>query len=61
MDVILVIVLCVSIGLVALALGILIGIITRKRIGERKIGTAEERAKKIEADAKLKSEMKLTE
>ena len=57
MDPILVIVLCVSIGLVALALGILIGVITRKRIGERKIGTAEERAKKIEADAKLKSEM----
>jgi hypothetical protein len=46
------IIICVAVGIVALALGIVIGILIRRSIAEKKLGIAEERAKKIEADAK---------
>ena len=39
--------------LIGVAAGIFIGILIRKRVAEKKIGSAEEAAKKIEADAKL--------
>ena len=39
--------------LAGLGIGIFIGIMIRKRIAEKKIGSAEEAAKKIEADAKM--------
>ena len=57
MDPILVIALCSGIGVAALLLGILIGFLVRKAIAKRKLGTAEERAKQIEADSKMKAEM----
>ncbi len=56
MDPILVIALCSGIGVAALLLGILIGFLVRKAIAKRKLGTAEERAKQIEADSKIKAE-----
>ena len=57
MDPILVIALCSGIGVAALLLGILIGFLVRKAIAKRKLGTAEERAKQIEADSRMKAEM----
>ncbi len=57
MDPILVVALCSGIGVAALLLGILIGFLVRKAIAKRKLGTAEERAKQIEADSKMKAEM----
>ncbi|MBR3965412.1 MAG: ribonuclease Y [Clostridia bacterium] len=57
MDPILVIALCSGIGVAALLLGILIGFFVRKAIAKRKLGTAEERAKQIEADSRMKAEM----
>lgn len=38
---------------VGLGVGIMLGILIRKRIAEKKIGSAEEAAKKIESDAKM--------
>ncbi len=39
--------------LIGIAAGVFIGILIRKRVAEKKLGSAEEAAKKIEADAKL--------
>ena len=50
------IIICVAVGIVALALGIVVGILIRRSIAEKKLGIAEERAKKIEADAKVAAE-----
>ena len=49
------ILICVAVGIVALAAGIVIGIILRRSVAEKKLGIAEERAKKIEADAKIQA------
>lgn len=50
------ILICVAVGVVCLAAGIVVGILIRKSIAEKKLGIAEERAKKIEADAKIQAE-----
>ena len=50
------ILICVAVGIVSIAVGIVIGILIRKSIAEKKLGIAEERAKKIEADAKIQAE-----
>ena len=50
------IIICVAVGIVMLGLGILFGILIRRSIAEKKLGIAEERAKKIEADAKVTAE-----
>ena len=50
------IIICVAVGIVMLGLGILFGILIRRSIAEKKLGIAEERAKKIEADAKVQAE-----
>ena len=50
------IIICVAVGVVGIALGIVIGILIRRSIAEKKLGIAEERAKKIEADAKVAAE-----
>ena len=39
--------------IVGVGLGILFGILIRKRVAEKKIGSAEEEAEKIKADAKM--------
>lgn len=46
----------IIIGVVALALGLLIGYIFRKTVGEKEIGSAEQKAKNIILDAENKSE-----
>ncbi|MBQ1196653.1 MAG: ribonuclease Y [Clostridia bacterium] len=50
------ILICVAVGIVGIAAGIVVGILIRKSIAEKKLGIAEERAKKIEADAKIQAE-----
>ena len=50
------ILICVAVGIVGIAAGIVVGILIRKSIAEKKLGVAEERAKKIEADAKIQAE-----
>ena len=50
------IIICVAVGVVMLGLGILFGILIRRSIAEKKLGVAEERAKKIENDAKVTAE-----
>ena len=50
------ILICVAVGIVCIAAGIVVGILIRKSIAEKKLGIAEERAKKIEADAKIQAE-----
>jgi ribonuclease Y len=50
------IIICVAVGIVGITLGIVIGILIRRSIAEKKLGVAEERAKKIEADAKVQAE-----
>ena len=50
------ILICVAVGIVGIAAGIVVGILVRKSIAEKKLGIAEERAKKIEADAKIQAE-----
>ena len=50
------IIVCVAVGIVMLALGILFGVLLRRSVAEKKLGVAEERAKKIEADAKVTAE-----
>ena len=50
------IIICVAVGIVMLGLGILLGVLIRRSIAEKKLGVAEERAKKIEADAKVAAE-----
>ena len=50
------IIICVAAGIVGITLGIVIGILIRRSIAEKKLGVAEERAKKIEADAKVQAE-----
>ncbi|MGI6751893.1 MAG: ribonuclease Y [Anaerovoracaceae bacterium] len=46
----------IIIGIVALALGLLVGYIFRKTVGEKEIGSAEQKAKNIILDAENKSE-----
>ena len=48
--------LCVGVGVVALALGLLIGYVMRKSIGEAKIGSAEAEAQRILTEAKTDAE-----
>ena len=50
------IIICVAVGIVMLGLGILLGVLIRRSIAEKKLGVAEERAKKIEADATVAAE-----
>ena len=50
------IIVCVAVGIVMLGLGILFGVLLRRSVAEKKLGVAEERAKKIEADAKVTAE-----
>ena len=50
------IIICVGVGVAALAVGIVLGILLRRSVAEKKLGIAEERAKKIEADAKVQAE-----
>ena len=50
------IIICVAVGIVMLGLGILLGVLIRRSVAEKKLGVAEERAKKIEADAKVAAE-----
>ena len=50
------ILICVAVGIVGIAVGIVVGILVRKSIAEKKLGVAEERAKKIEADAMIQAE-----
>ena len=50
------ILICVAVGIIGIAAGIVVGILVRKSIAEKKLGIAEERAKKIEADAKIQAE-----
>ena len=45
------IVIAVVVGLVALVIGILVGYIRRKSIGEKTIGNAEQKAKNLILDA----------
>ena len=51
------IIICVAVGIVMLGLGILFGFLIRRSIAEKKLGVAEERAKKIESDAKVAAEV----
>ena len=46
----------ILVGLIALILGLLIGYIYRKNVGERAIGSAEQKAKNLILDAEKKSE-----
>lgn len=50
------IVLTIIVGVVALALGLLIGYILRKNVGEKAIGSAEQKAKNLILDAENRSE-----
>ena len=50
------ILICVAVGIVGIAVGIVVGILVRKSIAEKKLGVAEERAKKIESDAMIQAE-----
>ena len=50
------ILICVAAGIVGIAVGIVVGILVRKSLAEKKLGVAEERAKKIEADAMIQAE-----
>ena len=50
------ILICVAAGIVGIAVGIVVGILVRKSIAEKKLGVAEERAKKIESDAMIQAE-----
>ncbi len=51
-----VVLLCVGVGVLFAALGLLIGYFMRKKIGEAKIGSAENEAKKILSEAKTDAE-----
>ncbi len=57
LDTIFVILLCVGVGIVMLALGILFGVILRRSIAEKKIGSAETEAKRILEDARVQAEV----
>ena len=50
------IVIAVVVGLVALVIGILVGYILRKSIGEKTIGNAEQKAKNLILDAENRAE-----
>ncbi len=46
----------VLVGFIALALGLLVGYIVRKTVGEKAIGSAEQKARNLILDAENKSE-----
>lgn len=50
------IIVCIIVGIIALGLGLLIGYIIRKTVGEKAIGSAEQKAKNLILDAENRSE-----
>ena len=54
-------VITIAVGIVALLLGLIVGIIYRKHIAEAKVGVAEDRAKKIVEDAEKNAEARKKE
>ncbi len=55
MDPIFAIIIACVVGAVCLGVGILLGVLIRRGIAEKKLGVAEERAKKIESEAKIQA------
>ena len=51
------ILICVAVGIVGIAAGIVVGILVRKSIAEKKLGIAEERAK-LEKYAQMMAQVK---
>ncbi|MBQ7384469.1 MAG: ribonuclease Y, partial [Clostridia bacterium] len=56
MDLWVVILLAIAAAVVGIALGVAVGVAIRKKVGERKIGSAESEAKKIKEDAVKEAE-----
>lgn len=56
MDKITAVLLCVGVGIVCLAVGLFVGFLLRKRIGEAEIGSAEEESTRIVEEAKKQAE-----
>ncbi len=56
-----IIVLCVVIGIVCIAAGVVIGVLYRKKVSEKSIGSAEQKAKEIVDEAEKEAETKKKE